>query len=104
MLVDPADPDAIAHGIKRVLTDAPLRDTLVARGFARAEQFCWDTTGRLTDQVIRELIDRPTVPVRASQTLITGAVRATAIMGSAVSERLMKGFLRGSAPSPVPQA
>ena len=42
VLVDPRDPAAIADGIRRVLTEPGLRDTLRARGFARAAEFSWD--------------------------------------------------------------
>jgi glycosyltransferase involved in cell wall biosynthesis len=41
LLIDPYDPDAIAGGIRRVLTDQALRDDLRARGLARAREFSW---------------------------------------------------------------
>lgn len=108
MLVDPANPAAIAHGIRRVLDDPAVRQALIQRGLARGPQFCWEKTGRLTDAVIRELIARPTVPVPAMQKALAATVRAGAIAGSAVSERLMKGFMHpprpGTVPSPAPQA
>jgi glycosyltransferase involved in cell wall biosynthesis len=46
MLVDPYDPEAIADGIYRVLTDAPLADTLRRKGLARARQFSWEASVR----------------------------------------------------------
>jgi glycosyltransferase involved in cell wall biosynthesis len=41
VLIDPHDPEAIADGIRRVLTDATLREQLRAKGFARAKEFSW---------------------------------------------------------------
>ncbi len=41
LLVDPYDPDAIADGMRRVLTDDELRATLRARGFAQAQRYSW---------------------------------------------------------------
>lgn len=45
---DPLDAAALADAIKRVLTDADLRQTLVDRGIVRVEQFTWP---RLADKV-----------------------------------------------------
>ena len=42
VLIDPYDPDAIADGLRRVLTDDALRTTLRERGLARARHFSWD--------------------------------------------------------------
>jgi glycosyltransferase involved in cell wall biosynthesis len=51
-LFDPHDPEAIAAAILDVLDDpAPW----VERGFARAGQFSWDETARLTEAVYGEL-------------------------------------------------
>jgi glycosyltransferase involved in cell wall biosynthesis len=41
LLIDPADPDALAAAIERVLVDAPLRQALIARGLERARAFSW---------------------------------------------------------------
>ncbi len=101
MLVDPANPEAIAQGIRRVLDDQELRQTLIARGLERGPQFCWENTGRLTDRVIRELLARQIKTPGLSRAAFATAVRTTAVLGSAVSERLMKGFLRPPAPSPA---
>jgi glycosyltransferase involved in cell wall biosynthesis len=42
LLVDPYDVDAIASGIRMVLTDGCLRDELRQRGLARAREFSWE--------------------------------------------------------------
>jgi glycosyltransferase involved in cell wall biosynthesis len=46
VLVDPYDPQAIADGIYRVLTDERLRRDLVLKGIARAGQFSWEQSVR----------------------------------------------------------
>ena len=42
LLIDPYDPDALAHAMRRVLSDEQLRETLRERGLARARHFSWD--------------------------------------------------------------
>jgi len=46
VLVDPYDPEAIADGIYRVLTDDALRCDLRRKGLARARQFSWEDSAR----------------------------------------------------------
>jgi glycosyltransferase involved in cell wall biosynthesis len=41
VLVDPQNVEAIAEGIRRVMTDDALRGELVAKGHLRARQFSW---------------------------------------------------------------
>jgi alpha-1,3-rhamnosyl/mannosyltransferase len=53
VLVDPHTPEAIAEGMSRLLGDGVLRDTLRARGLARAATFTWDETARRTAEVLR---------------------------------------------------
>ena len=53
LLVDPHTPEAIAEGMSRLLGDGVLRDTLRARGLARAAMFTWDETARRTAEVLR---------------------------------------------------
>lgn len=48
VLVDPADVEAIADGLRRVLGDPGLRGDLAARGLSRAGTFTWDRTARET--------------------------------------------------------
>jgi glycosyltransferase involved in cell wall biosynthesis len=92
VLVDPADPSAIAHGIARVLDDPALRADLVAKGLIRGPQFDWDTTGRLTAAVIRSLVDAGPPghgPLRAPARSL---VRAVARVGAVVTEKVAGGF------------
>ena len=56
LLVDPEDTDAIAAAIRRVIGEPELRATLRARGFARAKQFSWAETARLTAQAYHAAI------------------------------------------------
>jgi glycosyltransferase involved in cell wall biosynthesis len=51
VLVDPYDPDAIADGIERVLTDERLRRSLRTNGLARARQFSWETSVRRVREI-----------------------------------------------------
>jgi len=46
VLVDPYSAVSIAEGIQRVLSDASLRQTMIARGLARAREFSWETSVR----------------------------------------------------------
>jgi glycosyltransferase involved in cell wall biosynthesis len=48
LLFDPHDQAAIASAISRLLSDETLRARLQARGTARARQFTWERTARLT--------------------------------------------------------
>jgi len=48
LLVNPLDVDELAAAIKRLWHDETLRADLRARGLARARQFTWDRTARLT--------------------------------------------------------
>src|SRR5207237_685196 len=51
MLVDPYDPQAIADGMQRVLTDERLRRELRTKGLARARQFSWETSVRRVREI-----------------------------------------------------
>jgi glycosyltransferase involved in cell wall biosynthesis len=48
LLFDPHDEAAIAGALRRLLDDAALREQLRARGLARAGEFTWQRTARLT--------------------------------------------------------
>lgn len=56
LLVDPEDMDGWAGAITRLLHDAALRTDLIARGKARAAEFTWGRTARLTADVYRRLV------------------------------------------------
>jgi glycosyltransferase involved in cell wall biosynthesis len=46
VLVPPMDVSALAEAITRVVSDAPLRERLVAVGYERVRQFNWDDAAR----------------------------------------------------------
>jgi glycosyltransferase involved in cell wall biosynthesis len=46
ILVDPYDVDAIAQGMRSVLSDATLRGEAIARGLQRAKDFSWEKCAR----------------------------------------------------------
>jgi alpha-1,3-rhamnosyl/mannosyltransferase len=49
--VDPRSVDEIAAACRRLAMDLPLRDELIAKGFARAREFSWRECARQTLQV-----------------------------------------------------
>jgi len=63
LLVNPYDPQAIAHAIYRVLTDDALSSDLRRRGPARAREFSWEASVRR----VREIYDlaAATAPLQA---------------------------------------
>lgn len=56
LYVDPEDVSALAAALTRLWEDESLRADLRARGLARARQFSWDRTARLTIEVYRSLL------------------------------------------------
>ena len=54
VLVDPYEVEAIAWGIRRVVDDQELRQALVHKGLARAQQFTWEQTAARVWQVLQE--------------------------------------------------
>jgi glycosyltransferase involved in cell wall biosynthesis len=59
LLVDPYDPDSIAEGMCRVLTDDALRATLRARGLRQARQYSWEQSVRRVHDIYREVLEQP---------------------------------------------
>jgi glycosyltransferase involved in cell wall biosynthesis len=59
VLVDPYDPDAIAEGIRQVLTDEQLRRELRRKGLARARQFSWEDSVRRVREIYLEVVEAP---------------------------------------------
>lgn len=55
LLVDPLDVEAIAEAALRLLDDGALRDSLRAKGLARARLFPWSRTAAETLKVYREI-------------------------------------------------
>jgi len=58
LLFDPRSPDSIAQAMTRGLTDAKLREALVARGMVAASGFSWEKTARETLAVYEEAAAR----------------------------------------------
>ena len=54
VVVDPDDVRALAGAIRRVLTDAALRERLRERGFTNLRRFSWERAAEETLQVMRE--------------------------------------------------
>jgi glycosyltransferase involved in cell wall biosynthesis len=63
MLVDPYDPEAIADGIYRVLTDDTLRHSMRAKGIERARQFSWEQSVRRVHDIYQKVLDQPALAV-----------------------------------------
>lgn len=57
VVVDPDDGDALAEGIKKVLTDTALQQRLRRDGLQRAATFTWDRTARETLRVYHGIED-----------------------------------------------
>lgn len=62
LLIDPGDETtiteaAIAEGLHRLLTDAPLRAELRQRGLAHAARFSWPETARQTEALYRHVLE-----------------------------------------------
>jgi glycosyltransferase involved in cell wall biosynthesis len=56
LLIDPYEPDEIADAMRRVLTDATLRDQMRERGLARAREFSWDRSVRRVREIYDEVL------------------------------------------------
>jgi len=55
ILVDPKSIDSIAGGIKKVLTDEKLRQTLIEKGFTNIKRFSWSSCAVQTLEVLTKL-------------------------------------------------
>jgi glycosyltransferase involved in cell wall biosynthesis len=56
LLVDPVDGAAIAEGLRRLTTDAVLREDLVSKGIQRSREFTWEKAVKDTWSVYQELL------------------------------------------------
>jgi glycosyltransferase involved in cell wall biosynthesis len=54
LMIDPHNPEAMAEGMHRILTDDQLRDRLVASGKERVKRFSWQQTAAETAKVFQE--------------------------------------------------
>ena len=57
ILIDPYEPDSIAEAMRRVLTDAPLREELREKGLARVKEFSWERSVQRVRQIYTEVIE-----------------------------------------------
>jgi glycosyltransferase involved in cell wall biosynthesis len=92
VLVDPADPGAIATGLSQVLDDPKLRAELIAKGLVRGPQFDWEVTGRRTAEVIEAVVGASPMRPRALEGVTRAAVRGLASASAVVTERIARGF------------
>jgi glycosyltransferase involved in cell wall biosynthesis len=56
--VDPRDVDAIADALKRMLTQADLRERSIAAGIERAKQFTWEQSAQQLLSIYAQLLKR----------------------------------------------
>lgn len=56
LLVDPEDVDGWVKALRRIFTDATLRQTLVQRGFERVASFSWRQVAETTLEVYRRIV------------------------------------------------
>ncbi len=56
LLIDPYDPEAIAEGMRQVLTDPQLRATLCARGRLRVQQYSWQRSIEQVHAIYEEVL------------------------------------------------
>src|SRR5215831_2422372 len=56
ILVDPYDPQAIAKGIAKILTDEAIRRELRQKGLKRAQEFSWDASVRRIRNIYCEAV------------------------------------------------
>lgn len=66
LLFDPRNPDSIAEAVYRVLSDEPLRQSLIARGLERKALFSWQETASQTLQVFEWARSRYNTDQRAT--------------------------------------
>jgi glycosyltransferase involved in cell wall biosynthesis len=57
ILIDPYEPGSIAEAMRRVLTDAPLREDLREKGLARVKEFSWERSVQRVRQIYTEVIE-----------------------------------------------
>jgi glycosyltransferase involved in cell wall biosynthesis len=58
LMVRPGDVTALAHAMRRVLTEPGLREELRGRGLVQAARFSWERTAALTTEAYRHVLDR----------------------------------------------
>jgi glycosyltransferase involved in cell wall biosynthesis len=53
VLIDPQEPESIAHGLFRLMSEERLRNTLAQRGMERAKALSWDATAEQTWAILQ---------------------------------------------------
>jgi glycosyltransferase involved in cell wall biosynthesis len=56
--VDPDDPQSIAEGVRKVMSDGALRSNLIALGRERAAKFTWDASGAALKAAIEAIVPK----------------------------------------------
>ena len=56
LLIDPLNVGSIAEGIRNVLHNPQLRQSLIERGFRRVNECCWSDSAARLERIFRELI------------------------------------------------
>jgi glycosyltransferase involved in cell wall biosynthesis len=56
VMVDPADTESIAEGVRRIVECADLRNQLREAGLAHAREITWDRSAAQTRRVLREQV------------------------------------------------
>lgn len=67
LLVDPADEDAIAAGLGRLVADDSLREELISRGRRQAEAFSWAESVQKTEEALRRIANAKETKARRIQ-------------------------------------
>jgi hypothetical protein len=77
-----------------VLDDPVLRAELVAKGLVRGPQFDWETTGRLTGEIIQSLAAKPRWPGGSLRAPAAKLMRAGVGVTAALTEKIAGGFYK----------
>ena len=59
LLIDPYDPESIADGMRRILSDDTMRERLISRGRARASSFSWEESVKRVLTIYRSVAAQP---------------------------------------------
>jgi glycosyltransferase involved in cell wall biosynthesis len=59
LYTDPNDPEELAERLWHILSDSPLRATLIQRGLTRCRRFSWDTCAETTRHVLAKTLEWP---------------------------------------------
>jgi glycosyltransferase involved in cell wall biosynthesis len=57
LIIDPADPEAMADAIVRLVSDESLRTAFISRGLARSREFTWENTANTTINLLLSVAD-----------------------------------------------